>query len=207
MVGLAHLRGYINRQDRQYTKRQRASIKVMALRRQADQTLLEPLPAFECDEGGWDSFFERHVTARDEIHQRLLDWHLNRLEACTDLPVLFSKMSALFSTLLLKGYSTDRLFRAVCKGVLDPQNLRGRSPADNFCEWLQSLAHPTPTEFLAYTRLIPLGSISKTLLGKWSAIRLPTLDTFDSDRTLAVLIGDTEPLPYIVTRRTVTQEI
>ena len=35
MVGLAHLWGYINRQDRQYTKRQRASIKVMALRRQA----------------------------------------------------------------------------------------------------------------------------------------------------------------------------
>ena len=83
------------------------------------------------------------------------------------------------------GLMTDQLFRAVCKGVLDPLGLRNPAvPEENLLALLQLYKNKTPTEFLAYTRLNLLGTQqpSKTLLKKWSNKVLSSLEAFDSDR-------------------------
>jgi hypothetical protein len=204
ILGLAHLWEYMNRQQPHHTRRQRSSIKAMARRRQTEPGYLGSMPHFDDHDSAWDAFFNQQIVAHDEIRQRLVQWHLTALSECKDIPLLHRHLNALFGALVLSGPTNDQLFRAVCKGVLDPQNLGGQTPSENLRDWLESYLNPRSTEFLAYTKAVPItpDPISRRLRLKWSSVKLPNLDAFSSARTLPTLVGgDLEP--YIVTRRAV----
>ncbi|MGH9966813.1 MAG: hypothetical protein ACREBG_03120 [Pyrinomonadaceae bacterium] len=121
-----------------------------------------------------------------------------------DFPYAYGAMVSLFACLVLKGFSTDHLFRSICKGALDPQNLRETSVEYNVAYVLESYRDPQPAEYLAYTKLVPItpGPFSKTLRRKWSQWTYKDLDAVTNSGTTAVLIGD-DMDPFVVTHRTV----
>ncbi len=205
VLGLAFMWRFIARQESHYTKRQRTAIKAMARRRQKDPGFLSQMPRFQDDDSQWESFFSEQISAKEQIQKELVRWHVTTLKDCTDMAVLHSNMASLYSSLLLKGFATDQLLYVVCKGVLDP--LSQADPEENLIALFNSFANPPATEFLAYTKLEPIGAtpISKRLLHKWSKSELPSLESFHPEesqpRTQAVLIGDSQVLePFIVTR-------
>ncbi len=204
VLNLAFLWQFIERQESRYTARQRVSLKAMARRRHNGPGFVTSMPAFEDKETAWSAFFSRQIAAKDQIHAALVDWHLTKLAGCTNMVALCGPMSNLFASLLLKGFTTDQLFRAVCKTVLDPLGMRETSVEQNLLALFSSFANPPATEFFAYTKLVRVSTdqVSKTLLRKWSKRTLSSVEKFDSIETQAVLIGDSLD-PYIITRRRV----
>ncbi|MGA2772907.1 MAG: hypothetical protein ABSG26_19020 [Bryobacteraceae bacterium] len=176
----------------------------MARRRHDDPGRLGTMPEFDDDDSVWDAFFVQQIAARDEIRGRLIQWHLTTLATCNDIPLIYRYLNSYFAVLTISGLTTDQLFRAVCKGVLDPQDFRKQTASENLVGWLNSYVTPAPTEFLAYTKLAAISPdpTSKTLRRKWSKTELPDVQAFASTQTLPVVIGESLE-PYIVTRRLV----
>jgi hypothetical protein len=155
------------------------------------------MPAFDGTDSAWDAFFAQQIAARDEIRERLVQWHMTGLATCSDIPLLYGYMNGFFAAFVVSGLTTDQLFRAVCKGVLDPEGFRKQTPSENLVSWLDSYASPAPTEFLAYTRLAAISPdpISKTLRRKWSAIKLPDVGAFQvmGDDAVEVVVRHRAP--------------
>ena len=204
VLSLAFLWEFISRQSSGFTKGQRVAIKAMARRRQTPQFYLGTMPRFEDEESLWIKFFEQQLQAKEKIRHQIVDWHLAHLRECNDLASIHAAMVALFSCLLIEGFTTDHLFRTICKSVLDPQNLRETSVEYNLEYALESYRDPQPAEYIAYTKLVPVvpGPFSNTLRNKWSHQKFKNVDEIPNVGTTPVLIGDNRDL-FIVTRRTV----
>jgi hypothetical protein len=166
------------------------------------------MPRFEDDDSLWTKFFAAQVQARHDIRHQVVDWHLAHLREAEEFASIYSAMVSLFSCLVIEGFTTDHLFRAICKGTLDPQNLRGTSVEYNLQYVLESYRDPQAAEYIAYTKLVPIapGPFSKTLRRKWANQKFQNLDEVVNAGTTAVLIGD-ELDPFIVTRRVVVSGV
>jgi hypothetical protein len=199
---LALLWAFFSRQAPQYTKRQRVALKAMARRRQAPAFYSGDMPEFTADEACWSDFFARQRDTRDTIRRDVVEWHLTHLRDSTDHSLIHAAMTILSSCLVVEGFSTDRLFRGICKGALDAQRLRTTSVDENLVFALESYRAPVAQEYIAYTKLVPImpGPFSRTFRHKWSNLTFGTVDEVPTTAGLAVLIGDDLDL-FIVTRR------
>jgi len=208
VLSLAFLWEFMSRQAPRYTDRQRVAIKAMARRRHAPTFYFGSMPRFEDDDSLWTKFFSGQMQTRNDIRHQIVDWHLVHLREADDFSAIHAAMVSLFSCLVIEGFTTDHLFRAICKGTLDPQNLRATSVDYNLQYVFESYRDPKPAEYIAYTQLVPIapGPFSKTLRRKWSNQKLHNLDEVVNTRTEAVLIGG-ELDPFIVTRRAVVSGI
>jgi hypothetical protein len=206
VLSLGLLWEFMSRQAPQFIGNQRTAIKSMACRRRSSPFYLGRMPDFDATDDDWGNFFITQVSGRDQIRHRLVDWHLNDLQDCKDGAIIYCAMTNLFSSLSVAGYTTDHLFRAVCKNALDPNRNFQTSVEDNIRRRLESFRDPKATEYIAYTKLIPTGPVSNTLRKKWSTQRIEKVDDVSETGTVAVLVGKSLE-PFVVTRRAVVSGI
>ena len=204
LIGLSHLWFYTIRQRNKYTARQRNSLKAMSLRRHDEPLAVGTMPSFDDDDAAWCRYFGLQIDNFDNAKSSIIDWHLNELPSCEDPSTICSHQNVLYSLLILSGMTSDQLFSAVCKGVLDPEQRRETSPSENLQNWLQQMAVATDVELMAYTKLVYIGPEgpnmpSNALKRKWSHIHVDSITDFHGYGTQFVVVGD-ELQPYVVTR-------
>lgn len=206
VLSLAFMWEFMSRQGLQYAKYQRLAIKGMARRRHAPCFYYGRMPEFEDEGCVWTEFFNKQIEARDAIRHAVVDWHLKDLQKAQDFSLIQVSMDNLFASLTLEGYTTDHLFRTICKYALDPLGLKDTSVESRLRKVLESYRDPQPSEYIAYTKLVPTGPVSNTLRYKWSDVRLHSVDEVIELGTITALIGDNLE-PFIITRRAVISGI